>query len=323
MIIPYDEIQQAVKRITEFSPPTPLIKSAYYSRKLNTNVYFKMEILNPTHSFKTRGASNAILSLTPEQRNNGVITASGGNHGLGVAYAASKIGIPAVIYLPTTTPESKVSIFQDFGVQTRLIGDVWDEANEEALKTAERENIAYIHPFDNIQVMAGQATIGVEVLSQLDKVDYVIASIGGGGLIAGITSALVHHGSKAKIYGVETVGADSMAQSYKNGEITTLPAITSIANTLGSRTPGKRHFEIVKEHVHDVITVTDKEAVATLWDLLNNEKLLTEPAASCSLTALTTGKIDYAPDDNVVVIVCGGNATMKDVMGWREQFGLI
>jgi len=322
MLIPYDDIQSAVNRIRTLIPPTPLIKSEYYSQKLGTNIYFKLEVLNPTHSFKTRGATNAILSLTDEQRQNGVITASGGNHGLGVSYVAYQLGIPAYVYLPTTTPASKVEDLEAYSAQITLHGNVWDEANQEALRVAKEQNITYIHPFDNVDVMAGQATIGHEIMEQLDNVDAVIASIGGGGLIAGITSAIKAKQPDTKIYGVETIGADSMAQSFQNGEITTLPAITSIANTLGAKAPGKRHFDIVKDHATDVVTVTDAQSVETLWDILNKEKLLVEPAMSCSLSALIQGKIPYQSDDNLVVIVCGGNVKLSDVLRWREQFNL-
>lgn len=322
MIIPYADIQDAQTRLAQTLTPTPIIKSEYFSHKLKTNIYFKLEVLNPTHSFKTRGATNAILSLSDEQRQNGVITASGGNHGLGVAYVASQIGIPAYVYLPKNTPPSKIEAFKELNAHTTLFGEVWDETNPEALRVAEEKNIAYIHPFDNIHVMAGQATIGAEIVSQLDQVDAIVTSIGGGGLIAGITSAIAHLSPKTRIYGVETIGADSMAQSFHNGEITTLSAITSIANTLGSKKPGTRHFDIVKKYATDVVTVTDKEAVETLWDILNNEKLLVEPAMSCSLSAVIQGKIDYQPDDNIVIVVCGGNVTIQDVIQWRSQFSL-
>ncbi len=323
MLIPLDNIQSAVNRIKPLVPPTPLVKSYYYSNNLNTNIYLKLELLNPTHSFKTRGATNAILSLTDKQRQNGVITASGGNHGLGVAYVAYQLGIPAYIYLPTTTPQSKVEDLEAYNPQITLTGDVWDEANQEALRVSKENNIAYIHPFDDVDVMAGQATIGTEIAQQLDKVDAVIASIGGGGMIAGVTSGIKALSEHTKIYGVETVGADSMAQSYKKGEIITLDAITSIANTLGAKSPGKRHFDIIREYAEDVVTVTDTQAVESLWDMLNKEKLLVEPAMSCAISALINKKIPYQPDDNVVVIVCGGNVKIPDVMRWREQFNLV
>ena len=322
MLIPNDDILAAAARIKDLSPATPLVYSHHFSSKLRTNIYFKLEVLNPTHSFKTRGAANAILSLNESKRAKGVITASGGNHGLGLAHIARRLGIPALIYLPGNTPQSKVEAFEAYDVRTTLAGESWDECNQSALATAELQGMTYIHPFDDPSVMAGQATIGMEILQELDGMDAVIASIGGGGLIAGVTSAVMHQSPGTRIYGVETIGADSMTQSYKNGRITALPAITSIANTLGARTPGERAYEIVREYVSDVQAVSDAEAVAALLDILENEKLLVEPAMSCCLAALTSGKIPSKPNENVVVIVCGGNATLSDVDRWRRQFDL-
>ena len=322
MLIPYDDILAAAERIKDLSPATPLVYSHHFSGKLGAHIYFKLEVLNPTHSFKTRGAANAILSLNEAQRAKGIITASGGNHGLGLAYIAQRLDIPVKIYLPGNTPQSKVDAFDTYNVHTILVGESWDECNQSALATAEIQGMTYIHPFDDSSVMAGQATIGLEIMDELDGVDAIVASIGGGGLIAGVTSAVLQNSPRTRIYGVETIGADSMSQSYTNGRITTLPAVTSIANTLGARTPGERAFEIVQNHVSDVVTVTDAEAVAALLDILENEKLLVEPAMSCCLAALTSGKIPSMPNENVVVIVCGGNATLSDVDRWRGQFSL-
>ncbi len=322
MLIPYSDILAAAERIARLTPPTPLIRSEYYSQKLNANIYLKLEVLNPTHSFKTRGASNAVLLLSEAQRAKGVITASGGNHGLGVAYVAQSLGIPAHIYLPRNTPQSKVEVFDAFDVQMVLAGDSWDESNRSALAAAEQNAMTYIHPFDDADVMAGQATIGLEVMQALPRVDVVVASIGGGGLIAGITSALAQHSPKIRIYGVETIGADSMTQSFRNSRLTTLPAITSIVNTLGARTPGERHFKILRRYVEDLVAVSDAQAVASLLEFLNVEKLLVEPAMSCCLAAITEGLIPVKPRENVAVIVCGGNASLSDVQKWRSQFDL-
>ncbi len=322
MLIPLPDIQAAAERIKQLSPPTPLVPSDYFSRKLGANIFLKLEILNPTHSFKTRGASNAVLQLSEAQRAKGVVTASGGNHGLGLAYAAQALNLPARIYLPENTPKSKVDDFSSFQAQTILTGANWNESNQSALAAVERDGLTYIHPFDDAAVMAGQATIGLELLEALPRVDALVASIGGGGLIAGITSALAAKSPATQIYGVETIGADSMTQSFHNGRITTLPAITSIANTLGSRAPGKRHFEIMRQCAQDIVAVSDAAAVAALLDILENEKLLVEPAMSCCIAALTTGRIPVTPDQNIVVIVCGGNVSLADVQRWREDFGI-
>ena len=322
MLVPVHEIESAAQRIEALSPPTPLIRSDYFSRKLGVNIYLKLELLNPTHSFKTRGASNAILSLSREQRARGVVTASGGNHGLGVAYVAQQLDIPARVILPTTTPSSKIDALTFYHGQIILSGDNWDESNQGALEAAAEQGMSYIHPFDDPAVLAGQATIGLEITNQLPRVDAVVASIGGGGLIAGITSAFAAKSPTTRIYGVETVGADSMTQSFRSGRRMTLPAITSIANTLGARTPGARHFAIVQQYVRDVVAVSDTQAVAALLEILDNEKLLVEPAMSCSLAALLCGDISIEPGENIVVIVCGGNATLADVKKWRQQFNL-
>ena len=294
----------------------------YYSRRLGANVYLKLEILNPTHSFKTRGASNALLQLDESQRTRGVVTASGGNHGLGVAYVAQCLGIPARIYLPRNTPASKVKVFANFDARTMLSGENWDESNRGALEAAAAADMTYIHPFDDPAVMAGQATIGLEIARQLPAVNKVVTSIGGGGLIAGIASALAHVSPSTSIFGVETIGAHSMTQSIQNNRITSLPAITSIANTLGARRPGPRNYAIVRGCVDDVVAVSDEQALTALLEFLDHEKMLVEPAMSCSLAALTTGLIPVKSGEDIVVIVCGGNATLMDVENWRQEFGL-
>lgn len=322
MLIPNAEILAAAERIAMLSPPTPLVHSEYFSRKFDANVFLKLEILNPTHSFKTRGASNAMLRLSNLQRVRGVVTASGGNHGLGVAYVAQALDIPARIYLPESTPQSKVDAFSSFQAQTVLTGANWDESNVSALAAAERDRLTYIHPFDDAAVMAGQATIGLEIARDLSKIDAVVASIGGGGLIAGITSALAELSPTSRIYGVETIGADSMTQSFTNGRITTLPAIASIANTLGARSPGARQFRIMQRYASDIVAVTDAQAVAALLEILDHEKLFVEPAMSCSLAALNTSLIPVRPGENIVIVVCGGNVTMSDLNKWRKDYGI-
>lgn len=321
-LIPLRDIQAGAARIRKLSPPTPLIRSEFYSRRLGANIYLKLELLNPTHSFKTRGAANAILLLKEEQRARGVVTASGGNHGLGVAYVAQQLGIPAHIYLPETTPQSKVEAFQAFQATIVTRGSNWDECNPSALAAADQLGMAYIHPFDDWAVMAGQGAIGFEIAQDLPAVDAVVATIGGGGLIAGVASAIASQSPRARIYGVETIGADSMTRSCRAGRPVTLPAITSIANTLGARRPGQRHFAIVRDYVADVVAVSDAEAVAAMQECLDQEKLLVEPAMSCAFAALANGAIAIAPGENIAVVVCGGNATLSDLQNWRRQFQL-
>lgn len=316
MLIPRLDIDAAAARIRPHLAPTPLLRSEEFSRRLGANVYFKLETLQPTHSFKVRGAFSALTRLTADQRKLGVVTASGGNHGLAVAYAAAKLGIPASVYLPESATEAKLAVIRRLGPEIVIHGKAWDDANALAIDVARKSARAYIHPFDNANVMAGQATLVTEILQHLEP-DLIVASIGGGGLISGILSAVRHFSPSTRVFGVETEGADSMYRSRKAGRIVELPAITSIAETLGARKTEKLQFEIVCEHVADLVTVTDESAIRALLELLELEKLLAEPAASCSVAALLEGKIPFESGDDVVVVLCGANIGMDKVRSWQ------
>ena len=319
MIISKTAIETAVERIRPYLSQTPLIYSPYYSDKTDCNVFLKLETVQPTHSFKVRGAFNAILSLPEEKRRVGIVTASGGNHGLGVALACTTLDIPCTIYLPVGTQTNKVEKIKHLGARVTLHGEAWDEANKLALDTAEREGRTYVHPFDNRNVMAGQGTIVTELAGQLDKVDMIVASIGGGGLISGIISAVEHFLPGTRVAGVETEGANCMSESLNAGKIIELPAITSICETLGARKTEQTHFEIVSKYASGVSVVSDEEAKASLIDLLSEEKLLVEPATSCSLAALTSRKISFEKGETIVVIMCGGNVALEDVCRWKLE----
>jgi threonine dehydratase len=279
----------------------------------------KLETLQPTHSFKVRGAFNALLRLNPEQCRRGVVTASGGNHGLAVAYAAKTLGIPAAIYLPESATEAKLAPLRRLGPEIVIHGQAWDEANALAQRVAAGSARAYVHPFDNPDVMAGQGTIALELAEQLPQTSLLVASIGGGGLISGIACAAQHCLPQARVAGVETEGADSMYQSLKAGQVVELPSITSIAETLGARRTGATQFEIVSRHVSEVTVVPDSAAIEALLELLREEKLLVEPAASCALAALLNGKIRVRPGETVVVVLCGANVSLEKVLEWSSN----
>lgn len=317
MLIPRLDIEAAAARIRPHLAPTPLVRSEEFSRRLRANVYFKLEVLQPTHSFKVRGAFSALTRLSPDQRKLGVVTASGGNHGLAVAYAAAHLDIPACIFLPESATEAKLAAIRRLGPEVIIHGAAWDDANILAMKIARESGRTYVHPFDNASVMAGQGTLVAETLQHLNP-DTIVASIGGGGLISGILSAVQHFSPATRVYGVETEGADSMYQSRKAGKIVELPAITSIAETLGARKTEKFQFETVTRYAADLVTVSDTSAIHALLEILDLEKLLTEPAASCSVAALLEGKIPCKPADNVVVVLCGANIAMDKVLGWRN-----
>ena len=316
MLIPRLEIEAAAARIRAYLAVTPLVRADHFSRRLGANVFFKLETLQPTHSFKVRGAFNALTQLPDEQKTRGVGTASGGNHGLAVAHAARVLRIPATVYLPETATEAKLAAIRLLGPEIIIHGAAWDDANALAMHVARESGRVYIHPFDNRAVMAGQGTIVSELLQQLPAPDLIVASIGGGGLISGIISATNHFSPATRVVGVETQGADSMFQSRKAGRIVELQSITSIAETLGARKTEPPQFEIVSHHAFDLVTVSDDSAIKALLEILETEKLLTEPATSCSVAALIEGRIAVRPQENVVVVLCGANIALEKVHAW-------
>ena len=318
MLIPKSEIKAAAARIRPHLAPTPLMRAGYLSDQLGANVFLKLETLQPTHSFKVRGAFSALTRLTRTQLERGIVTASGGNHGLAVAYAAGKLGVPVTVYLPESAIEAKLSAIRQLRAEVVIFGAAWDDANALAMKVAAESGRAYIHPFDDPMVMAGQGTIVTELLKQLPDPDLIVASIGGGGLISGIASAVEHYAPGTQVFGVETEGADSMYQSYKAGKIVELPAITSIAETLGARKTGQTQLDIVMRYVTSLVCVSDNAAIRALIAILQEEKLLTEPAAACSIAALMEGKIPVKSGENVVVVLCGANIAHEKVHEWES-----
>ncbi len=319
MLISPEEIKAAVVRIAPYLEPTPVLRSRRLSKALDAEVFLKLEIFQPTHSFKVRGAFNAILALPDDVRKKGVVTASGGNHGLGVALACSTLGIPCSVYLPKGTPNVKVNAIHQLQAQVVLHGDVWDDANKLATEIARKEHRAYIHPFNDPKVMAGQATIATELFEQLKNVDVIVASIGGGGLISGIISAVKHFSPKTRVYGVETKGADSMSCSWKAGKIVELPAITSIAESIGAKRTEEPQFEIIYHNIEDIVVVSDQAAITALLELLAEDKIVVEPATSCSVAALTSGMIPIKEGERVAVVMCGGNVSPDKVLAWAAE----
>jgi threonine dehydratase len=313
------DIEAAAARIRRHLAPTPLVRSERLSARLDANVFLKLETLQPTHSFKVRGAFSALTRLDPQQARRGVVTASGGNHGLAVAYAASRLGIPATIYLPESATEAKLAAIRQLCPEIIIHGASWDDANALAMQVAASSGRSYVHPFDDTAVMAGQGTLVPELLADLPAPpDRIVVSVGGGGLISGILCAVSSLCPATRVHGVETVGADSMSQSLTAGRIVELPAITSIAETLGARMTGKFQFEMVSRLATSVTTVSDAQAIRALVELLEGDKLLTEPATSCSVAALTEGRIPLARGETVVVVACGANVALDKVIEWRR-----
>jgi len=319
-LIPLEHIRAAQERLKRYLSPSPLVRADAYSARLGCELSLKLELLLPTHAFKVRGALNALLSMSERARALGVVTASGGNHGLGLAYAARQLGVRAVITLPTTTPQIRVDTIRSLGGEVVIYGDDWNAANDHALALVAAQGYIYLSPFDDPQVMAGQGTIALEILEQAPDTEVIVCSVGGGGLISGIISAVKQLRPAVRVIGVETLGADCVSQSLAQGALVTLPRFSSIAESLGTRRSSERPFAIIREGAERVVTVPDARAVEEILYTLNREKLLVEPAASCTLAALTDSLIPDLAGRRVVGVMCGGNITLEQVESWRGRF---
>jgi threonine dehydratase len=314
-----NEVEVAAPRVHQLLEPTPVIYSHWLSGQLDASIYLKLEILQPTRSFKVRGATNALLALTPAQRERGVVTASQGNHGAGVSWAARELGAPATVFLPRDAPASRVRALASLDARVVLEGESWDDANARAIATAQAQDQSYVHAFNDRNVMAGQGVVLLELLDQLPKLDLVVASVGGGGLLSGLLCAAQHASPATRVVGVETDGADCMTRSVQAGRIVTLPAITSIARSLGARQTEPPQFDIVSCLAHDLVVVSDREATGALLDLLREERLLVEPAAACVVAALLSGRIPVQRGERVVIVLCGANVELDDALAWDSQ----
>ncbi len=318
------QIQSAQQRIRSYLHRTPLIRSRSLSDRWGTNVYLKLECLQKTGSFKPRGAFNKLLSLSQLEKTRGVVGVSGGNHAQGLAYAARELDVSAVICMPETTPENYLAATRSYGAEIRLFPDIHTAFS--AAAEMQKEGRIYVHPFDDILVAAGQGTIGLEVMEDLPVVSRCYVSIGGGGLIGGVATVLKHPSmlgstpetQPTRIIGVETEGADVMAQSIAADRLVQMPAITSIARTLGSPSASPFTFQMVKSLVDQLIVVSDAECVRELIYLLERAKILIEPAAACCLAAAERQSSEFLPEENIVVVLCGGNVSVGDLCAWRR-----
>lgn len=302
-----EHIQQAHERIKDAVRRTPCLRTRFFHSPAvdDASLSLKLECLQVSGSFKARGASNKVLTLTEEARRRGLVTASGGNHGLGVAYAGRRAGAPVLVYLPASTPGSKAENLERWGARVIFEGDVWDDANAAALEAAERERLTYVHPFADPAVMAGQGTVGLEILKQLADVDTVLVAIGGGGLISGVATALKASKPDIKVIGVEPTGAPTLKRSVEAGDLVELDTITTDANTLAPRRSAQMNLDIVRRHVDDIVLVEDddmRDAARWLWFEMG---LGVELSAGAAVAALRTGAYRPQSGENLCAIVCG------------------
>lgn len=306
-MIEYDDVLEAADRVTGVARHTPLTRSEAFSEMTGGEVHLKLENTQRTGAFKIRGATNRIETLSEPQRVAGVVTASAGNHGQGVALAASRLGVDATIVMPEQAAVSKVEATEHYGAEVVLHGVDYAEAAERAHELESERGLTYVHAFEDEYVMAGQGTVGLEIIQDLPEVDIVIVPIGGGGLISGVATAVKGAKPDARVIGVQAEGADSAARSFAAGEVVELDAVDTIADGLAARRVGDQTFAVIQERVDDIVTVSDSEIAVAVMLALERAKTLVEGAGAVSLAALLSGAIDVEPDEVVVPLLSGGN----------------
>ena len=297
----FEEASEIVKQVTQ---ETKLIYSKYFSEQTGNKVYLKPENMQLTGAYKVRGAYYKISTLSAEERAKGLITASAGNHAQGVAYAAQVYGVKAVIVMPTTTPLIKVERTKGYGAEVVLYGNVYDEACAYAYELAEKEGYTFIHPFDDPAVATGQGTIAMEIVKELPLVDYILAPVGGGGLATGVSTLAKLLNPNIRVIGVEPAGANCLQTSIREGKVTTLEQINTIADGTAVKTPGERIFPYLQENLDDIITVEDDELIVAFLDMVENHKMIVENSGLLTVAAL---KHMDVRGKKIVSILSGGN----------------
>ena len=312
----FEEASEIVKQVTL---ETKLVYSEYFSAQTGNRVYFKPENMQYTGAYKVRGAYYKISTLSEEEKSRGLITASAGNHAQGVAYAARLAGVKAIVVMPTTTPLIKVNRTKGYGADVVLEGDVFDEACAHAYKLAEEHGYTFVHPFDDLDVAAGQGSIAMEIIKELPTVDYILVPIGGGGLCTGVSTLAKMLNPKIKVIGVEPAGASCMKESLRQGKVVTLPQVNTIADGTAVKRPGEKLFAYIQENLDEIITIDDNELIVAFLDMVENHKMIVENSGLLTVAALKHIK---AEKKKVVSILSGGNMdviTLSSIV----QHGLI
>lgn len=314
-----EKFEEATEVVNKVTLETKLVYSEYFSSQTGNKVYFKPENMQYTGAYKVRGAYYKISTLTEEEKERGLITASAGNHAQGVAYAAKLAGIKATIVMPNTTPLMKVNRTKGYGADVVLEGDVFDEALEYALKLADEHGYTFVHPFDDLDVATGQGTIAMEIIKELPTVDYIMVPIGGGGLCTGVATLAKLLNPKIKVIGVEPAGANCMQESLRQNQVVSLPSINTIADGTAVKRPGEKLFPYIQENVDDIITIEDSELIVAFLDMVENHKMIVENSGLLTVAALKHLNVERK---KIVSILSGGNMdviTMASIV----QHGLI
>ena len=299
-----DKVFNAQTVLKNIIRETNLVRA--YGVAPDCELYLKPENLQITGSFKVRGSAYKIAMLSEEEKQKGVIACSAGNHAQGVALAATKNGIKSLICLPDTAPISKVEATKGFGADVCLVEGCYDDAYQKALELRDSEGYTFVHPFDDENVIAGQGTIALEILNDLDNIDAIVVPIGGGGLISGIAYTVKQIRPTIKVYGVQVAGAPSMYNSIKDGEIESLSSVSTIADGIAVKKPGENTYSLVKEYVDEITLVTDDEVASAILALIEKQKMIAEGAGAVAVAAVMAGKFDLK-GKRVVAVVSGGN----------------
>ncbi len=310
-----DTFAEARRRVSEHAYHTPLYTSRTLSARTGFDVRLKAEMLQRTGSYKIRGPLNKFMNLTAEQKRRGVICSSAGNHAQGVALAAKIHGIRAVVCMASNATPSKVAATKGYGAEVVSHGVIWDEANERAKQLVEEQGLTYIHPFDDLELIAGQGTVGLEIYEDWPEVDVAVVPIGGGGLISGISMALKTMNPRIRVIGVESSGAPGMKESVEAGHVVTLDRVDCIIDGLRVKRVGEHNREIVSRYVDEIVTLPDEEIFDAMIWLMHHAKLVVEGAAAAPIGALLKGLVRAPKGAKVVAVLSGGNVDLEQLRG--------
>ena len=315
------DIEKASERLRPILHHTELDLSSTFSAMTGGQIYLKCENRQKTGSFKIRGASNKIAALIEAGKTGPVVASSAGNHAQGVAYAAKRFGIPATIVMPKAAPIAKVQATEGYGARVVLAGDCYDDAYAEARRICEEEGATFLHPYNDLDVIAGQGTLGLEILSDLPYVDVIIVPAGGGGLLAGVAAAVKLINPRVQVYGVQAEGADAIAQSFRAGKLITTETAATIADGIAVKVPGDISVELINRYADGVVTVSESEIANAILLLIERCKQVVEPAGATPLAAVLSGKLDVK-DKRVVCLMSGGNIDVSFIQSVIER-GLV
>ena len=318
--MPLDQIRQARERIRPYVRHTPLAPAPHLTSDVPAHLRLKLENLQVGGSFKARGVFNTLLQLDDEARRRGVVAASGGNHGVALAYGAYTLGIPATIFLPAASTPDRIARVKRWTEDVQLVGSVWDEAHAAASEFAAAQGMVYVHPFDADATIAGQGTLGLELLDDLPDLDCVLIAIGGGGLIAGMSAAIRQVKPSVRIIGVEPTGAPSLQHSLDAGKVEPLPEVVTIAETLAPRSVSTRTLELAQQYVDEILLVDDGAMIDSMRWLWLHYNQLVEPSGVAVIAALP--QVDLAAYRCPVALICGGNAAADSVFDYYSEAAL-